>query len=201
MSRKLVVTCDSDIEPDDLVPQYISTKAKLLELERTRRTDTTKKVKHDGDGDDDLEAAKLEAKIQRIENDVLFDRFVGEQQWKAKRIVLEKELANTKKQSTSQPGDPTPPEESNQEKQPSDDINDEAERVAAEILAENNDDEDDDGLGGLFDNLPQSEIDPTTGISQTVISAADGTKIVVRDFGKWTGVSPRRALEEACRSR
>ncbi|KAH7149728.1 P-loop containing nucleoside triphosphate hydrolase protein [Dactylonectria estremocensis] len=193
-TKKLVVTCDSDIEPDELEPQYLSTKAKLLELERGGTGPDKLKVLS---VDDELAAAKLEAKIKKIESDVLFDKFVAEQKWKSERIILEKQFATAKKEHQSNiedsPAPPVPP------KTTGDGISDEAERIAAEILAEINEDEDD--IGELFASLPQHEVDATTGETRTVINSADGTKIVVQDFGKWTGFSPRRALEEACRSR
>ncbi len=84
-----------------------------------------------------------------------------------------------------------------------DDINDEAARIAAEILAENEEDEDDDdqALADLFSSLPVSEVDPLTGKTNTVMNGPDGSKVVIRDFGKWNGVNPSRTLEEACRAK
>jgi ATP-dependent RNA helicase DHX29 len=95
---------------------------------------------------------------------------------------------------------PTTEEEPASEKTDDGDVNNEAERIAAEILAEVNDDDEDD-IGGLFASLPQNEVDASTGESRTVVNSSDGSQIVIRDFGKTTGISPRRALEEACRSR
>lgn len=196
-AKKLVVTCDSDIEPDELEPQYLATKAKLLELERGGSALGKLKA---ANADDELAVAKLEAKIKKIESDVLFDKFVAEQKWRPERIALEKQFATAKKETQSNIEDSSPPpEEPIPEKTTGDGINDEAEQIAADILAEADDEEDD--IGGLFASLPQNEVDATTGETRTVINSADGTKIVVRDFGKWTGFSPRRALEEACRSR
>lgn len=200
-SSKLSVTFDGEIEPDDLVPEFIATRSRLLELERTRGTHTKNDQPDTDDNDKALEVAKLEAKLRRIETDVLFDKFIAEQQWKTKKITIEKELAAAKKELTEQPAESTEPDGSGQDKRAKDDITDEAERIAAEILAENDDGNDTDGIGGLFDSLPQHEIDAATGKTQTVINSANGVKTVVRDFGKWTGISPRRALEEACRSR
>ena len=188
------MTCDSDIEPDNLVPEYISAKKRLLELERNLAPPNSE------DFDKDLAIAKSEARLRRIESDVLFDKFLAEQQWKKERVVVEKEIATAKKQ-TKEPEKKETVQEEGHEKNSSDgDINDEAQRIAAEILAEN-DDEDDDDIGGLFASLPQNEVDETTGKTQTVVTSSDGSKFVIRDFGKWTGVSPRRILEEACRSR
>ena len=190
------MTCHSDIEPDDLVPQYLTTKAKLLELERGH--DNTDRSA-DEEADHELAVAKLEAKIRKIESDVLFDKFPAEQQWRAQRVELEKKLAAAKKEAQIRVEEPPVKEDTDLEKTSGDDINDEAERIAAEILAGGG--EDDDDIGGLFASLPQDEVDAATGETRTVINSADGTKTVIRDFGKFTGVNPRRALEEACRSR
>lgn len=200
-SKKLVVTCDSDIEPDNLVPEYLSTKRRLLELERNLIQPSPPP-----DFDKELAIAKAEAKLKRISDDVLFDKFIGEQEWKKQRIAVEREIAAAKKEQEVQKeteieSEPIPTETPEEEPASDGEVNDEAQRIAAEILAEGGGDEDDDDLGGLFDSLPQNEVDEATGKAQTVITSSDGQKVIIRDFGKWTGVSPRRVLEEACRSR
>jgi ATP-dependent RNA helicase DHX29 len=139
--------------------------------------------------------AKLHAKLNRIEKDVLFDKFVAEQQWKLKKATLEKELAATRKKEA---------EEARLKKEagntPSGEVNEEAERITAEILAGVHED-DDDAITGLFASLPVTEVDAVTGKTNTVLNGSDGRKVTIRDFGKWTGVNPTRVLEEACRSR
>ncbi|KAH7324481.1 putative ATP dependent RNA helicase [Stachybotrys elegans] len=197
--KKVAVTYDSDIEPDELVPQYIDTKTKLLELERSQPPPAKGKGRQGLSDEDEQARAKLEAKLKRIETDVLFDNFVAEQQWKTKKLEVEKRMATERKESaksenTEDSENPEAQAEA-QDKPDDDDLNAEAERIAAEILAE------DDDIGGLFDSLPQNEVDPETGKSQTVVNSSDGVKLVIRDFGTWSGISPRRALEEACRSR
>ncbi|KAH7193190.1 P-loop containing nucleoside triphosphate hydrolase protein [Fusarium flagelliforme] len=195
-TKKLVVACDSDIEPDELVAKYLDSKAKLLEYERGH-AENLPTIQHD----EELAVAKLEAKIRKIESDVLFDRYEAEQQWKIQRVDLERQLAAAKQERQDQAVDkPTTEEEPASEKTDDGDVNNEAERIAAEILAEVNDDDEDD-IGGLFASLPQNEVDASTGESRTVVNSSDGSQIVIRDFGKTTGISPRRALEEACRSR
>jgi ATP-dependent RNA helicase DHX29 len=209
------VSCDSDIEPEDLIPEYIKAKSKLFELEWPLRDEKKKEVRKGAskasasvvakepavDDTQELQLAKLKAKIDKIENDVLFDGFAAEGQWRNQRIVLEKEFAVRKIQATAtQDGKET--EQSHQwDKSDDGDINLEAERLAAEILAENEQDGDDDGIAGLFSSLPVAEVDEATGQSNTVINGADGSRLVIRDFPKWTGVSPMRVLEEACRAR
>lgn len=198
-SRKAAITCDSDIEPDDLIPVYIETKSKLFSAERAQQE--SKRSKPSVPTDEGV-IPRLQAKLERIEKDVLFDRYPAEQQWKAKKMALEKELAATRRQkaqdATSEATE-TSPEPT--EEPLTGDVNDEAERMAAEILAEGADDDDDNALAGLFDSLPTNEVDADTGKTNTVVNGPDGVKVTIRSFGTWTGVSPMRALEEACRAR
>ncbi|KAG6002820.1 hypothetical protein E4U43_001038, partial [Claviceps pusilla] len=185
--KKPAVTYDFDIEPDDLEPEYVLAKAKLLELNRYTKASST-------DGDVQMEIAKLEAKIAKIESDVLFDKYGAEQKWKSERIIIEKQLAAAKKEAQARARAENEPVEAVAEavalpsKTHGDDVNEEAERIAAEILSQQNNDEDeDDIMGGLFASLPQNEVDPDTGETRTVINSANGTKLLLRDFGKWTG--------------
>ncbi|OLN86335.1 ATP-dependent RNA helicase DHX29 [Colletotrichum chlorophyti] len=197
--KKAVVTYDSDIEPDDLLPVYLETKAKLFELERNQQESKRQRngKTHSDEGD---ELAKLRAKIERIEKDVLFDRFPAEQQWKTQKLALEKQLAVARRQLAQEDAEKKLSKETGEAPaSPDGDVNDEAERIAAEILAQG-DEDDDGGLADLFANLPVTEVN-AAGKSSTVLNSADGVKITIRDFGKWTGVTPMRALEEASRAR
>ena len=200
--RKSAITYDEDIEPDQLLPLYLDTRAKLFEIHRPRQDrgrDKTPKARPDA-STASAEEALLLAKIDRIEKDVLFDKFVAEQQWRTKNIVMEKEYAAAKKKSEKKEQEP-PVDDTPTDSEGPDDVNREAERIAAEILAENSDDDDDQALADLFSSLPVNEVDPLTGKSSTVMNGADGSKVTIRDFGKWVGVNPMRTLEEACRSR
>ncbi|PHH75424.1 hypothetical protein CDD80_2377 [Ophiocordyceps camponoti-rufipedis] len=187
-------------EPEDLVPEYVATKAKLLTLSRSQAP--RKNGVPDIDDETRLETANLEAKLCKIESDVLFDKAMGEHLWKLERPIVEKELAAVRKlYHTSKqeiPKEPAPAADA----KPSDgdEVAAEAERVAAELMAENDDDSL-DSIGGLFDSLPQHEVDDETGKTATVINSSCGTRLEIRDFGEWSGIQPRRVLEEACRSR
>ncbi|PFH62978.1 hypothetical protein XA68_10729 [Ophiocordyceps unilateralis] len=199
-SKKVAVTYDFDIEPEDLVPEYIATKSKLLVYSRSQISNKNGQRQAE-DHDMVLETAELEAKLSKIENDVLFDKALAEQLWKVERAVVEKQLAATRKQNQNLKQEEFKESSSTVETRPSDDdIAAEAERVAAEILAEN-DEDCFDGVVGLFDSLPQHEVDAQTGKTQTVINTSGGTRLELRDFGEWSGIQPRRVLEEACRSR
>ena len=75
-------------------------------------------------------------------------------------------------------------------------MNDDAEQLGLELLKESADDGDGDILSGMFDALP--------GVSQSSdVEDGDGNSngVTVRDFGKLTGMNPKRVLEEACRAR
>ena len=117
------------------------------------------------------------------------------------RINLEKEFAAAMKQKAEE-AKQLQDESTTQENEAEldDHISKEAERIAAEILQQD-DAEDDQALSDLFASLPTHEVDPETGKTNTVINGTDGVKIYIRNFGKWSGVSPMRALEETCRSR
>ncbi|KAI1372610.1 P-loop containing nucleoside triphosphate hydrolase protein [Hypoxylon crocopeplum] len=199
-SKKVAVVCHEDIEPDDLIPAYLETKAKLFQLQRPKQDNKGKSARNGtpngarnalSESSDDLEEAKLLAKIDKIEQDVLFDKFAAEQKWRTDRIELEKEFAAKKKAEAEAQAQAEEEAQSDDD----DEINKEAKRIAAEIL-----EQDDDDISDLFANLPVQETD-ATGKTSTVINGADGIRIIIRDFGKWSGVSPLRALEEACRSR
>ncbi|KAK1253156.1 hypothetical protein MKX08_004343 [Trichoderma sp. CBMAI-0020] len=195
-----IATFDGEIEPEDLIPEYVATKKKLLELSRMEKKGpqskpTTQQAK---DNETDSTVAILESKLKKIESDVLFDKFLAEQEWKKEKVVLEKQLATARKNPVVDPDSQLQSEDPASEAAEEDDIAAIAEKMAKDILAENVEDDD---IAGLFESLPQSEVNPATGKLQTVVTSSDGTKLFIREFSKWTGVTPKRVLEEACRSR
>lgn len=204
--KKSVLVCNEYIEPDDLVPAFVSTKTKLFRIQRPRQDKAKPSSKlPTADGvaiePDDLEEQKLLARLERIVQDVLFDKDIGEQRWRAERLALEKEYAITKKKLMEDAEDARRQEKAEVDSTDSDDdIAREAKKMAAEIL-EQDDSDDDQALSDLFANLPVQEIDEKTGETKNVINGADGVKVYIQDFGKWTGFSPVQALKETCRSR
>ncbi|KAL6872337.1 P-loop containing nucleoside triphosphate hydrolase protein [Trichoderma longibrachiatum] len=190
-------TFNGEIEPEDLIPEYVATKAKLLEWSYLEKASKSTKQQKENDKDA-VSVAYLESKLKTIESDVLFDKFLAEQQWKKDKVDLEKQLALARKTAATDSSSQPQPEDTAPLPEADDDITAIAEQMAKDLLAENNEDED---ITGLFESLPQSEVDPTTGKLQTVVNTSDGARLVIREFAKWTGVSPKRILEEACRSR
>lgn len=217
--RKQIVTYDSDIEPDDLIPAYLDTRAKLFAIQRPQQDGLKKGHKPvpqlrssapTADFTHDLEAAKLLAKLDRVEKDPLFDVGLARMQWEPKRIALERDYADEKKlkaelEAAKVAGNKERENEKAQSSRDEDDDDDdddeitrEAKRMTAEILAQTEDD--DQGLADMFADLPTNDVD-ADGKTTTVLNNSDGTKVTIRDFGKWSGISPTRVLEEACRSR
>lgn len=195
-----VLDYDSDIDPDDLLPTYIESKTKLFEKDKSSIQVESRKLNGKPAREKDPETAKLIRKIKRIEDDVLFDQYIADQQWESKRIQLER-LAAVERATVAQESVINGNGEGKGGVDDSDDeVSREAAKMGAAFLEEDGSD-DDAALADLFASLPVNEVDPVSGKSSTVINGSDGTKVFIRDFGKWSSVSPQRILEEACRSR
>ncbi|KAK6851707.1 helicase associated domain-containing protein [Apiospora arundinis] len=208
--KKIAPAFDGDIEPDDLVPVYLESKAKLFQIQRPKQdAKQAKGGKNKGVNgnntrssvdpqDMDMEESQLLAKIEHIEQDVLFDKISAEQTWRQERVMLEREYAATKKLEAEE--SEARAVEDQDDASDDDEIAREAKKMAEEVLQQDSAD-DEQSLSDLFASLPVQEVDPTTGKTENVINSTDGSKVFIRQFGKWTGVSPMRALEETCRSR
>ncbi|OWP05952.1 hypothetical protein B2J93_6276 [Marssonina coronariae] len=200
---------DSDIDPDDLLPAYLECKTKLFlsqnstpKKEHSRGPLRNKPASVSGKaGSLDPQPAKLLRKIKKIEDDILFDKYLAGQQWDAKRIELEKEAACFRRlEENCQDSGDSNSQNSQTLVDSDDEVSKEAAKIGAAMLQESGSD-DDDALADLFASLPVNEVDPLTGKSSTVVNGPNGVKVTIREFGKWSGINPTRVLEEACRAR
>lgn len=202
---------DSDIDPDELLPVYLKIRAQLFHLQLPKQAvnQPTGHRKRDRQAvprdvtdkpSTDLKAAKLQRKLDRIAGDVLFDKYVADQQWEGQRVQLERDAAAQRNAASGQAPERVPHPAEVLEDSDSGEVSKEASRMAVEVLEDGNSD-DDAAVAELFASLPVTEVDPVTGKSSVVVNSSDGTKVTVRDFGKITGISPRRVLEEACKAR
>lgn len=135
--------------------------------------------------------AKILKRIDTIEKDVLFDQDEADMQWANILEELKADLAferreeNLRRKAAAAAAAPSakasePPK---QLKVPDSKI----EVVSTEEQA-------DDGLlGGIFADEEGDE--------KPVELTEDGKPIQIKDFGKWSGVNPRRILEETCKAR
>jgi ATP-dependent RNA helicase DHX29 len=207
--RARPVEYDSDIDPDDLLPVYLECKTQLFQLQQTDFKKGASRLSgrnnppasHKRTATPDPKLAKALRKISRIEDDVLFDKYIADQQWEARRIQLEKDAAARRNVAAlSVENSPAPSPLSETADDSDDEVSKEAARIGAAMLEEDSSN-DDAALADLFASLPVNEVDPVTGKSTTVVNSNNGVKVTIRDFGKWMGVSPTRVLEEACRAR
>lgn len=200
---------DSDIDPDDLLPEYLKAKAKLFNIQgnkpssqpngRNPRSRPPASTASADQSSSTLDAIRLERKLQKIQNDILFDQYIADQEWEKQRIQLERNAAAERSANGTASTERIPhPAEVLEESD--DEVSREAAKIAAEILEDNGSD-DDTALADLFASLPVTEVDPITGKSNVVVTGSDGKKVIIRDFGKSVGISPRRVLEEACKAR
>ncbi|KAL4925908.1 putative ATP dependent RNA helicase [Aspergillus undulatus] len=171
---------DSSLDPDTLVPTYLDLQTRLYNLQ----PEIYEKPKKGKKGQaaaatDDPQALKLQRKISSIENDVLFDRKEAEYLWKEKLDELRKEAAIFRRV------------EANTQKE-------QAEADKKESEPEPLPMSEDDGADLLGDMFHDEEPTLELGVITEELNKAS---ITVRDFGKWTGLSPRRILEEACKAR
>ena len=187
---------DSDVEPEQLVTKYLELQSQLHDIspeltENNARQQRRAKSKHpivNGAMDSSRErrVERIRAKIHKIKSDLLFDEDEANSRWAAIRIDLAQEAAERKRlgirNDTEQKVTPTTQSNNHLAKSQEEDVTDGM-------------------LSDFFSSLPETVTDPVTGSSTISTADQEGRNVEIRDFGKWTGVSPRRALEEACRAR
>jgi ATP-dependent RNA helicase DHX29 len=175
---------DSSLDPDTLVPKFVELQTRLYEIQPDLfdRPKKGNKSKTEGQSSDSR-AARIQRKIGSIESDVLFERHEAESLWREKLDGLRKEAAFLRQN----PPDESPPEQVESQEPPT-----EAKEDPEDVLPV---DEQADLFGDMFEREePALEV----GVITEELNAAAMT---VRDFGKWTGLSPRRILEETCKSK
>lgn len=137
---------------------------------------------------------KLLSQLQQITSDVLFDEREAEAQWPAKRNQIAQDQAN-KRQANDEQASRADAKENGEEEmiiQATAPHSDHTELTSYPVDA----DEEADILGGMFSALPDDSVS-NQGESTTAVPE----NIRLRDFGKSSGLTPRRLLEEAVRSR
>ncbi len=193
---------DSDLELDELVPAYLKIKGKLFEIDpqlvdaSTRKPPKGAKSKKSAPVPAQSPAVrKLLSQLQQLTSDALFDQDRAEAQWPAKRNQIAQSQAEKRQRNDSQPsGAQAQDTDANLDLPVSADM--EATPAPAASPSEHEGEEDADLLGGMFSAVP----DPTPA-SEGTSNGESASGITLRDFGKMSGMSPRKVLEEAVRSR
>lgn len=130
----------------------------------------------------DPRSKRLLQKLTKIQNDVLFDQHEAEVKWLEKLNDLRKEAAFTREKERTVEKPIAPPKEPEPE----------PEKVDEPLLdAANSGDE------GLFGEMFAADMN--NGPSSFL--ETPNSHHLLRDFGKPSGLNPRRVLEEACKAR
>lgn len=200
---------DSDLEPDNLLPAWLSAKSKLYESNpglavvrstKGRRSNGKRFISlSDKDPLAPLQD-KLLRRIRRIERDILFDQLEAERQWDDISKLLAQESAQRRKFGLDNTRRDAHTNHSNDFSRDGD-ATLQSDTDSGASNQEPQDTEEDNLLGELFQNLPESSTDAETGITSMTVQEQECHRLIIRDFGKWTGMSPRRILEDTCRAR
>jgi ATP-dependent RNA helicase DHX29 len=191
---------DSDIELDELIPIYLKIKGKLYEIdpdlvETTARKQSKSAKGKKGPSNQVVQSPatrKLLSQLQKITSDTLFDEWEAEAQWPAKRNQIAQERATKRQEQENQPkvderiGEPIASIPT---------IISKPDSPPTTTDASGSEDEA-DLLGGMFSAVPDA-LEPLP-VKSKDTSSED---VALRDFGKSSGLTPRRLLEEAVRSR
>lgn len=186
---------ESDMEPDQLVSKYVYLMDRLFNLQ----ADASPLPKKKGKGKaksappaltgavESRAVTKLRQQVMRIESDVLFDSREGDAQWNIRRTQLLQEGSVRRRLDLLKPISVA---SSDTDEQP--ESHDEEPRTSLDEPL----DADVDLMGGMFAE-PGDKIESAPPDSQLT----DSGPIALRDFGQASGLTPRRILEDACRSR
>lgn len=202
---------ESDMDPDEMLSSYLQAKARLFDRDPLLIDTPTQSSKKSNNPRGKVPSttrkptpgeAKLQQRLKMIESDVLFDLHAADTKWAEHKIDVLQERAQRRRLQVAEDHKPVSNSNDTSAKQPttgnaSDDIMAEAEAAATKLLQEMNDG-DDVGLGGMF-----GEVITSDDASQQAdhLQGENAANVVVRNFGKLSGMSPRRIFEDACRSR
>ncbi|KAL8852735.1 MAG: hypothetical protein Q9221_002365 [Calogaya cf. arnoldii] len=195
---------DSDTDPETMTQRYVALQTQLYDLQpdlengpirgpangkaASRATPVKKPAP---------QVARILQKLERLKADILFDRHEAEQKWTETRNKLAQAAAERKRLHL-QGDDRSAATRANQNKVASDPTN-----LPLEPSEDSEDDSGVEALGEFFSGLPEptpSDRDDHLASNADEKESEEGA-VILRDFGKWNGVNPRRTFEEACKAR
>lgn len=181
---------DDDNDPERLVSRYIGMKLQLLKLEPEFRYDEspTSGSNHEKELKPS-QVSRLRRKIETIERDILFDH--GKANAQLNEMLIQFRAGAPRGRSERRVAKPL--------------VQDNLEETSSQDMAEHQETaldpvEAGDADGGLFgDMFTPAETFPAKN-DQNAQNGEDGSMLLI-DFGKWAGISPRRVLEDTCKTR
>jgi ATP-dependent RNA helicase DHX29 len=195
---------DAELEPHELLSRYVSLKTRVYEQrpdlaypesQKPKASKAKSKGAPQLDNSLDPKTRGLLRRLRKFRSDILFDLEEAEERWTETWVELVKETARRKRLGLDV--------DSIQAKQPAKPTTNHTAFTpdsTATPASEASNDADID-LGDLFVGLPDLGTDAENGKSVLSTSNADGTRVTIIDYGTWSGVGPRRVLEEACKAR
>lgn len=190
---------DPDVDPKQLSAIYLRTKARLYKIDPRSFSGPaiSRNQKKTIQGSQNTTTAttqttRLLSKLAKIEGDILFDKYETDRQWMIMQPDLDEDLAVERKLARYL---------QENDSRPKDAGIDLSNNNRANRRAKEGDEDNGLGLEELFEASPTEELDEETGKVKRFTLTKDGLTILIRDFGNWTGLSPRRALEELCKQR
>ncbi|KAL8690220.1 MAG: hypothetical protein Q9218_004283 [Villophora microphyllina] len=193
---------ESDVDPETMIEKYIGLQTQLYNLQPNLNTteprkplNTQSESNTNSATSNQSQVPRLLRRLERLEADVLFDKFNAEHEWIETRNQLAKAAAERRRLQL---------DESTRLETSSPRNNKQVIPTTTQDGQSSEPSEDEDGVeafGDFFSGLPDG-----TSNGEPDKSAADSENtsyqpMTIRDFGKWTGVNPRRTLEEACKAR
>ncbi|KAL8938001.1 MAG: hypothetical protein Q9216_004129 [Gyalolechia sp. 2 TL-2023] len=192
---------DSDLDPDTMTERYMVLQTRLYELDPERDVIKSKALSSQAARPNTQrrglqpQISKILRRLERLTSDILFDRYEAEQKWTEKRNGLVQAAAQRKRLQLNEraASDTASPERRD------DQIS--AANQSGEAADTSREDDEAVALGDFFSGLPEFADTDICGTSNLNVSGAARKSTNLRDFGKWSGISPRRTFEETCKAR
>ncbi|KAB8345982.1 hypothetical protein FH972_023034 [Carpinus fangiana] len=193
---------DSDMEPDEILSKWLTTKARIYEarpdLFEDGKSKTRKKGPKAPDAPRPLSSGvrKLQQNLAQLESDVLFDCYDAEDKWIKQRNQLAQEMADKRRAEFENPiSQPESSRPSSKDSTPEPSSNGKASHPMLGEIA----DEDDEYIGGIFGEAVEQAEAQAAELSER--AAVDTLNVRLRSMPQWKGMTPRRVFEETCRAR
>ncbi|KAF2436242.1 P-loop containing nucleoside triphosphate hydrolase protein [Tothia fuscella] len=190
---------ESDVEPENMLSIYLAIKERLYRHrpELVEKAPASKKKWKKTvpvvppSGTLTPKVQKLTDKLRLIEADVLFDQREADYSWDSRKSLIMHDVITPKRGPQLVASQARGSERSIT-------VGGESPETAPTSVGtpDGSDSEDEDLLGAMFSATIEEEQAPTS-----APPTSDGPAVWLRDFGKVSGMSPRRVLEDACRTR
>lgn len=172
-----------------MVARYLSLQSQIYQIEPGIFKRGNRALENQETAESNPDIARLVAKVNKIESDILFDHNEAYSKWIEMLNNFAQEAAERKRFQLDQDSRVKAEKVTVPPSKPTDSLQTEEDEDLASMV------------GDLFSSLPETSTNTVTGNTQMVNQTAEGETVTIRDFGTWAGVNPRRVLEDACRAR